>query len=178
MAAPWPIMRADLDPAGERALLSGLFDDAGLYTVSVAEGSRPPDDVSTRRPDGLFDTGFLATLDPTGSRLALTDGESIRILSLPSLDLTEQFAVAGAEPAAMSFTPTGDALVLVSADGTARVRQLGSGDAGRIFQHPAGVSSVAIAAEGKQLATGTTAGVVRVWDFESGGLDAWSRIVE
>ena len=182
----------------ESLLSVGEADPSEVFasTTQAAERSRIADslalDVSTAPPSQLLSLVGQALkwqqhvgVLPPGGRFDVFRGVAPRLRQLvdkPAVASAGKLRLGGAHALAVTFTPDGSRLVTGNNEGFVEVwdaltRKLdtrlpyqvaGEGDAPAMLMHTAGVMAVAVSRDGEVMASGTTAGEVKVWAVDTG----------
>jgi len=108
---------------------------------------------------------YAVAFSADGTRLAAADGKAARVWDLRAGEgLMALEASAAGSYVDVAFSPDGERLV--TGGNTARIWSATTGELLRTLREQ--VHSVAFSADGERLATVSSAGVVRVWDAETG----------
>lgn len=113
------------------------------------------------------------SISPDGLRVAASvSGEDVRVWSLPEGTEIARFDISTDPSPRIYFTPSGEELVVLSGL-RAELRDAETGELLRFFEADTRfVTTAAINSDGTVLATGDTAGVIRLWDVSTGALIA------
>jgi WD40 repeat protein len=114
----------------------------------------------------LPDRYNFLTLDPGGTKLALTTGDNIvLVFSLAGGSADLQLKHLG-RVTAMAFDTTGTQLTTGAEDGRARIWSMATGDEIAQFPHSAGVSAVVFGENDTTLVTASVDGYARIWNVQ------------
>ena len=111
------------------------------------------------------------TLSPGGRLLASVALEEpeVRIWNVTGDELFGAVPTAGSNVTALAFSPSEELIALAAADGTIRIRDLGSQRQTRVLEgHQRPASVLAFNHDGSFLASGAGDGEVRVWNLATG----------
>jgi WD40 repeat protein/serine/threonine protein kinase len=149
---------ASFSPDGKTLLASGA-DGYSLYNVEAGELVKHIENDTS----GSY---YAAAISPDG-RIAAVGGSKLRLLEFPSLEVIA--TLEGHTGAVLStiFSPDGRLLLTSSADGTARLWDVASGQPVRTFSSLQTLANSAVfSKDGKQIYIGGADNVVWVWDVD------------
>jgi len=161
-----PIHSASFSPDGHRLVTvthgratAEVWDVATGLRVSTMTESPPPGEDFTRIISAAFRAAGRELVTYSPGRLSRWDVNSGNRLGQPIQQASETYAAFSA-----------DARRIVTArDWTVEVVDAASGAAvGQRFQNPSPVSSAALSADGRYIVTGSTDGVTRLWEADTG----------
>jgi len=165
----------DAISTGRMALYSSdrerlMIVDGGELTILDAESLM---EIVTISLPGYADTFGQPSISPDGLRLAApVSGSDVRVWSLPAGTEVSRFEVTTRPSSRAWFTPSGGELVVLSGM-QAKLLDAGTGELLRVFEGAKRfVSVAAVSPDGTILATGDSAGDIRLWDIHSGALRA------
>jgi WD40 repeat protein len=147
-----------------------MIVDDGEMTILDAETLAA---IVTISLPGYGDEFGQPSISPDGLRVAASvSGKEVRVWSLPEGTQITRLDISTNPSPRIYFTPSGEELVVLSGM-RAELRDAGTGELLRVFEAAKRfVNVAAVSPDGTVLATGDSAGVIRLWDVSSGALTA------
>lgn len=143
--------------------LASCSDDKTVKLWDVAAGQ------ITKTLTGHTGATFAVAFSPDGKLLATSDDTNFTIIlwDLATFKQVRQFNTEHIlQITAVGFSPDGRQIVSTSADGTARIRDLGSDKPGTVLYGPGGLLfGGSMSPDGTRLALGGDDGSVQIWDL-------------
>jgi len=147
-----------------------MIVDGGEMTILDAETLAA---IVTISLPGYVDEFGQPSISPDGLRVAASVSErEVRVWSLPEGTQIARFDISTIPSPRIYFMPSGEELIVLSGM-RAELRDAGTGELLRVFEAAKRfVTVAAVSTDGTVLATGDSAGVIRLWDVSSGALTA------
>ena len=147
-----------------------MIVDGGEMTILDAETLAA---IVTISLPGYVDEFGQPSISPDGLRVAASvSGREVRVWSLPEGTQIARFDISTHPTPRIYFMPSGEELIVLSGM-RAELRDAGTGELLRVFEAAKRfVTVAAVSPDGTVLATGDSAGVIRLWDVSSGALTA------
>ncbi|HNS01227.1 MAG TPA: BTAD domain-containing putative transcriptional regulator [Anaerolineae bacterium] len=158
------VYEAQFSPDGQRIATSSADGTVRLWDATTGETLRV-----IRQP---YAAGIA--FDPTGTRLAVADGNSdADAVHLWDTETGQQLGSVGVTSRGArdaDFSPDGAALAIADGTGNSAIWDIQTGNRLASLESQSPVYSVRFSPDGRRVATGGDDGVVKLWDAAAGGL--------
>lgn len=154
---------ADLDLVQSLAFSpdGNLLATGGYRTIKLWR--RPRDVRSLDLADVAGRSRQAVAISPDGGRLAVANGQEIRLVDVAGGKVVGTLAGHGEEVTGLAFAADGKQLVSAALDKSLRLWNAADGKPAATIESPAAVTALVLAGQPQQIVTGGADGVVRVW---------------
>ena len=162
---PVPVQETLFSPAGDQVLTVGADDSVRLWDASTGRLS-----TVLRRPASavLLASGYRAAFSPDGGLIAVAGQDGVvRVWRARGGEAVSALTGRGAPITSMSPRPMAAPWRPRSADATAVIWEVASGERRAVLSHKQAVNSVVYSADGERVLTASEDGTATIWDWRA-----------